>query len=208
MKFCFSSVWLVVRVFSASASWALADSSAPMRSRSFASRSAVSIRARICPACTVSPSRTVTWRTSPGDLRLDGRLPHRLDRARDREPARERTLDSTRARSVGANSEVDHRRGLAAGPVVLLGEAHRHAAPYGTDDERDHHEDDHPTARESLCHAYPPSRPPVRRSPSIDRPARVGRAGRIAFVVGPAWDPFPCSSRLDARRRPFGFGSA
>ena len=40
----------------------------PARSISFASRSAVSTRTSICPACTVSPSRTVISRTSPETL--------------------------------------------------------------------------------------------------------------------------------------------
>ena len=65
MKFCLSSARFCARVFSARASCARLDSSAPMRSVSFASRSAVSKRAIVCPARTVSPSRTMTWRSSP-----------------------------------------------------------------------------------------------------------------------------------------------
>ncbi len=59
---------MVARVFVARASCAFADSIAPMLAASFASRSAVSIRASSWPACTVSPSRTVICRTSPETL--------------------------------------------------------------------------------------------------------------------------------------------
>ena len=70
MNFSFSSLRLDARVFSASAICARALSSAPWRSSSLASRSAVSIRPRSWPARTDSPSRTSIWRTSPETLAL------------------------------------------------------------------------------------------------------------------------------------------
>ena len=186
MKFCFSSVWFVVRVFSASASCALADSSAPMRSRSFASRSAVSMRARTCPACTVSPSRTVIWRTSPETLALTVACRTGCNGARDREPARQRApLD---ARQVGGREfEGDRPPGPCA--LVLLGEAHRHAAPDGTHDQQCHDSDDQPSAREYLCHAYPQG---DRRSgdprPLTAGPGWPGRPDPTRSSL--LWDPF------------------
>ena len=70
MNLSFSRRVFIVRVFSASASCALALSSAPTRSINFESRSVVSMRTSSWPAFTVSPSRTVTSRTSPGTLAL------------------------------------------------------------------------------------------------------------------------------------------
>ncbi len=105
MKFCLSSAPFVVRFFSASASCAFADSSAPIRSISFDSRSAVSMRARSWPAWTVSPSRTVIWRTSPDTLALTVAwwtgctVPETGSQ-------RAMGLASTRARSPGVNSSV------------------------------------------------------------------------------------------------------
>ncbi len=105
MKLCFRSFWLVASVFSASASCAFADSSWPCRSMRRASRSAVSTRTSTCPACTVSPSRTVIWRTSPDTFALTVAcltgciVP---DTGRKRLSGR----DSTAVRSAGANSSV------------------------------------------------------------------------------------------------------
>ncbi len=103
-----------------------------MRSISRASRSAVSMRASTCPARTVSPSRTVIWRTSPDTLALTVAWLTGCS-APDTGSQRASGCGSTRVRSAGANSSVD--RGLLAvgrrAVGALLGDAHGDGAADG-----------------------------------------------------------------------------
>ena len=112
MKFCLSSARLVVRVFSASASCARADSSAPMRSRSRASRSAVSIRDEhlACADRVAFAHRDLAH--VAGNLGLDGRLIHRLQRCRTPAASAQAAALSTRREVGRAELEHDRRRRL------------------------------------------------------------------------------------------------
>ena len=200
MKCCFSSAWFVVRVFSASASCALADSSAPMRSRSLASRSAVSMRASTCPACTVSPSRTVICRTSPDTLALTVAWRTGCS-APETGSQRESGRRSTTVRSAGANSSV-----TVAAPLPSSFLARRIAtlppmAPMITSATMP------PISRRRVntfaMHAPKCDRRFGDPGPLTGRPGLAGPAGFLTRFV-----PWDSSSRLDARESLFGFGKA
>ncbi len=189
-----------------------------MRSRSFASRSAVSIRARTCPACTVSPSRTVIWRTSPETFALT--VAWRTGcTAPETGSHRARARDSTRARSAGANSRVTTAGPL--GPSSFLTRRIATLPPMAPITSIA----TIPTITRRRVNRFAMLTPQGDRRSGDPRPltGRTGLAGRPDATRSSLWDSFvplgtyfvplgtrsslwdPCSSRLDARKRPFGF---
>ena len=192
MKFCFSSFWFVALVFSASASCARADSSWPCRSITRASRSAVSTRTSICPACTVSPSRTVICAHVARDLGLDRRLVDRLHRAGHRQPARQRlALDGGQV----AGAELERRpaalsfRGL---PAFFLA-ARSATAPADAADHQQHRPGRRSPSAASM-------RTPM-TSPHLRRSSRRSARSPGAVVPGahPVW--MRRALRLDSKAR-------
>ena len=183
MKFCLSSARFCARFFSARASCARLDSIAPMRSLSLASRSAVSNRAIVCPARTVSPSRTIDLAEFAGHLGSDGGLVDRLQSAGHRQPARKRVgLDRGQ---VGLVELEDDRRRVSRRRSRAIARPHDNGGGERPDDAIATRA---PTVRRRVNQLAMSSVSP----PRSDRPA-----------VGGFWPP--CPARLDAPAGTAGF---
>ncbi len=182
MKFCLSSARFWVRVFSARASCARLDSSAPMRSVSLASRSDVSKRARTWPALTDSPSRTRIWRISPETLALTVVWLTGCKRARDGQPAGQRLgLD---AGDVCRREFERHGRLRAIG--CFRSGAHAHSKPDADgkrgDDGKRNDSADRPAFRPTYHFPRPPDSDA--RAPAVAA-AVAARPSVVALPVEP-----------------------
>ena len=139
------------------------------------------MRASSWPARTVSPSRTVIWRTSPETFALTVACRTGCT-APDTGSQRDSGCASTRVRSRRREFEDDRRTAFPAGRFVdLLDDPHRDRAADGPDDHQHHGGADHAPTCPSLCHACP-----------LKTTARWD--GRRAYPAGPGYPGRPAKN--------------